>query len=227
MKSLYNIKHHLKIALGLTVVLVCIILTSWVEKENLDTIKSSFSSIYADRLIPATDIFFISDYLYEKRLNVQALLLSADSEAKASDIQGLKTQNKAVDSLLAKYRETYLVENESTCLRDLTQKWEAYKAHEAKVLDLAMNSQKAEAYALFETRGNDIFKVIITDLRQLTKIQSKVGTDLMNTSKSSIASTNLMYIFQFGVVIIIALIVNAFLLTSKVIKKADQNFHLN
>lgn len=227
MKSLYNIKHHLKIALGLTVVLICIILTSLVEKENLETIKSSFSSIYADRLIPATDIFFISDYLYEKRLRVQALLLSAESEANVSDIQYLKAQNKAVDSLLAKYRETYLVENESTCLAELSQKWEAYKAHEENVLDLAMNSRKAEAYELFKTKGNEIFKVIVTDLRQLTKIQSKVGTDLMNTSKSSIASTHLMFALQFGVVIIIALIVNAFLLTSKVIKKADQNFHLN
>jgi hypothetical protein len=227
MKSLYNIKHHLKIALGLTVVLICIILTSLVEKENLNTLDQSFSSIYADRLIPATDIFFISDYLYEKRLKVQSLLLSAENEADASDVQSLKAQNKAVDSLLAKYRETYLVENESTCLADLTQKWEAYKAHEENVLDLAMNSHKAEAYALFRTKGNDIFKVIMTDLRQLTKIQSKVGTDLMQTSKSSIASTHLMFVLQVGVVIIVALIVNAILLTSKVIKRADQNFHLN
>ncbi|WPP50719.1 MCP four helix bundle domain-containing protein [Catalinimonas niigatensis] len=227
MKSLYNIKHHLKIALGLTVVLICIILTSLVEKENLNTLDQSFSSIYADRLIPATDIFYISDHLYEKRLKVQSLLLSVESETQASDVQDLKRQNKAVDSLLAKYRETYLVENESTCLEDLTQKWEAYKSHEENVLNLAMNSQKTEAYDLFKTRGNDIFRVIITDLHKLTSIQSKVGTDLMNTSKSSIASTHLMFVLQVGVVIIIALIVNAILLTSKVIRRSDQNFHLN
>lgn len=225
MKSLYHIKNHIKISLGLFVLLVTIILTSLVEKQNLKIIDQSFSSIFADRLIPATDIFFITDQLYERRLQLQSFLLAPEG-AKAHTPE-LKGENNFIDSLLNKYEDTYLVENEVVCLKGLLEKWEQYKTQEETILTLAGDNQQAEAIALFNATENNLFKSMIMDLHLLTKIQSQVGQDLTQVSKSNISSSNSIFDLQFGITIIIALVCNGFLFARKVMQQPFQKFNLN
>lgn len=227
MKSLYNIKNHLKISLGLLVMMVSIILTSLLEKENLEEIDHNFSSMFADRLIPATDIFYIVDHLYEKRLKFQAFLLSEESGSSEEYITYLKEQNRFVDSLLDKYQKTYLVESELHRLNNLFQTWKTYKTHEENVLQLAMNGDKAKAYDMFNTTGNDLFRSITGDLQRLANIQSQVGADLMDVSKASISSTHILFGLQLVLAIVIGLVINGFLFTARVINQPNQNFHLN
>ncbi len=198
-------------------------LFSFLEKQHLRSIDEGFSSMFADRLVPATDMFFIADQLYERRMMLQSFLLSADK----TKMPSLREQYEPIDSLLAKYQETYLVEDEVVCLNTLITKWRTYQVLEARILALASQNSKDQAYLLFDTEGRELFRSIITDLEQLTRIQSRVGENLMDTSKSNIASTNSILTIQSAIILIVALIVNIFLLASRAIDQPGQKFHLN
>lgn len=225
MKDLFYVTNHVKIALGLFVLLSIIVLTSLLEKQKLKTVERNVLSIFADRLVPATDIFFISDQLYKRRLSLQNFILSPESV----DINSLsnKSQEKVIDSLLQKYQKTYLIESEEVCLKDLTNKWEEYKVQEENILNLSKNNQHVEAKAVFNSRSKMLFNRIITDLQLLTTIQSSVGEDLTDTSRSSIVSADSIFALQISITIIIGLICNGFLLTSRIPKHPNQKFHLN
>lgn len=226
MKSLYNIKNHLKLSLGLFVLLLTFIFTSFLEQQKLKEIEQRFLSIFADRLVPATDLFFISDQLYERRLKFQAYLLEQEGGSRLPPFQ-LKEQTGIIDSLLLKYENTYLVENEEVCLNSFRRKWKEYKAGETEILKLASENRKQEALAKFRSAETTNFKSMIVDLHLLTKIQSQVGEDLTRSSKSSVSGSNSIFALQFGITIIIALICNGLLLANKGIKQPGQKFHLN
>lgn len=226
MKSLYNIKNHLKLSLGLFVLLLAFLFTSFLEQQKLKEIEERFLSIFADRLVPATDLFFISDQLYERRLNLQAYLLEQEREMPVPPVE-LKEQADIIDSLLLKYENTFLVENEEVCLNSLRRKWKDYKAGETEILKLASENRKKEALALFRSAESANFKSMIVDLHLLTKIQSQVGEDLTMSSKISVSGSNSIFALQFGITIIIALICNGLLMANKVIRQPKQKFHLN
>lgn len=223
MNILSNARSSFKICLTLTVLLTSLILTSFFEKQHLKSIDECFSSIFADRLVPATDMFLIADQLYQKRMMLQSFLLASEE----TELIPLQEQNLSIDSLLAKYKETYLVNDEVVCLKTLIAKWKAYQIHEAKILALMSHQDRDQALLLFNTTGKDLFSSIIADLEQLTRIQSQVGANLMDTSKSNIASTNSLLTFQSSIIIIVALITNFFLLTAKAVVQPGQKFHLN
>lgn len=223
MKILYSLKNNFKIALTLTVLLVCLILTSQLEKQHLKEIDKGFSSMFADRLVPATDMFSIADQLYERRMLLQSYLLAAEK----TPMPPLEEEYKPIDSLLAKYRETYLVEEEVVCFETLMAKWSAYKHHETKIIALTGRHSNDQAILLFNTEGQDLFRSIIADLEKLSRIQSQVGENLMASSRSNIASTHSLLSIQSAIIIIVALITNIFLLASKAIVQPKQKFHLN
>jgi hypothetical protein len=223
MRVLYSLKNNFKIALALTTLLVALMLSGYFEKHYLKSIDQGFSSMFADRLVPATDMFLIADQFYERRMLLQAFLLSPEEVP----MPLLCEQQESIDFLLAKYQATYLVEEETVCLTSLVAKWKAYQEQEARILALASQHNTAGAILLFSTEGKELFRSIITDLEQLTRIQSQVGKNLMDSSKSNIASTNSILSFQSALIIIVALIINIFLLASKALVRPQQKFHLN
>ncbi len=227
-KNYFRFKNQLSISLSLFILTIGIVFTIFCEKQNLKTIDESFSSIYADRLIPATDIFFITDQLYDRRLKLQSFLLSTEENPSAVNIKNLEEQNRFVDSLFSKYQGTFLVESEVVCLKNLTRKWEKYKAYEENILNMALHNDNSEAYLLFNTTDGELFKSIIKDLHLLTQIQSQVGEDLMDTSKTSISSTYSIFALQFAIIImILSIIIKSLFIASRFIKIPEQKFHLN
>lgn len=227
MKRLYNMTQadRWKLILLLSAILVIIITTGMVERYKLDRIHSGFSSIYSDRLIPATDIYYISDHLYEKRFLLDEFL------AGSADISGFEKRfekrNFSIDSLLSRYEKTYLVKEESKYLFHLKKDLADYGQIEEKVVDLTVEGFGAEAKKLFEGKGRDEFHEIIQNLHHLAGIQSTVGKELIMKSNADFASTNLLSYLRYSISMIIGIAIMVLVQASRVVRQPHQKFNLN
>ena len=227
MKWVFAIQQKHKVALLLGCILCIVILTTIVERINMGDINRSFTSIYNDRLIPATEMFYLSENLYSKRLLMEKFLLSPEENQTGELRKNLDAHNQNIDSLIEEYEKTYLVDNESKYLTAFKNKIAEYAKIEQKVMKLSESGSKEEGVEIFENQGAALFQSTIQNLHQLTQIQSTVGKELIAETQSAMASTNILSHLQIALAFIICVIIQVLLLTSTVINKQKQPFHLN
>ena len=227
MKWVFAIQQKHKVAILLGCILCIVILTTIMERINMGDIDQSFTSIYNDRLIPATEMFYLSENMYSKRLLMEKFLLSPEENQTGEIREKLIIHNQNIDSLIEEYEKTYLVYNESKYLKAFKNKMAEYTQIEQAVLDLSKNGAKAAGVEIFENQGAALFQSTIQNLHQLTQIQSTVGKELIAETQSAMASTNILSHLQIALAFIICVIIQVLLLTSTVINKQKQPFHLN
>ncbi|MFD1140552.1 MCP four helix bundle domain-containing protein [Larkinella insperata] len=227
MKWSFIIQQKLKAAVLLTSIMALVVLCSFLSKNAIKHINTSFSSIYQDRLIPAVDMVYLSENLYTKRLSLEKYLLSDTDLTLAQVSQQLQKQDHAIDSLLSDVEKTFLVAEEAKNLHTFKDRVKAYTVLEARILRLSQTGQKAAGSALFNGRGAAMFQESIQCLNALTRIQSTVGRSLMKESQSESSQFNLLSSLQIGVAIVIGLVVLGLIYNSKMVNHEKQPFHLN
>ena len=57
----------MKIAGLLFCIMACTLLIRFLEDKSVKNMNKSFVSMYNDRLIPATDLFFVAEHTYQKK----------------------------------------------------------------------------------------------------------------------------------------------------------------
>src|SRR5690606_13051798 len=94
MKRFFQVKVRFKICCAFIIIIVLVLLNNLRERRNMSRLDNSISSIYKDRLLPATYLHRIANHLYEGRLT------------------GNDGRRLAIDSLVALYETTYLTPDE-------------------------------------------------------------------------------------------------------------------
>ncbi|WP_420149158.1 MCP four helix bundle domain-containing protein [Spirosoma sp.] len=227
MKWSFVIQQKLKAALLLTGLMAVIILTTLVATHNIRGIDRSSTSMYQDRLVPAISIVYLSENLYKKRLLVENYLLS---EARATPVEireQLKAYNTTIDSLIYDFEKTYLVREESRSLHAFKACLSVYASMEQTILQLSETGNREASHALFERQSSATFQQSITLLNELIKIQSIVGQELFNNSRSEASQFSIISTVQIGISIIIGLIILGLIHNAKLIDQDRQPFHLN
>lgn len=224
MKFAHSIKQKTKVAVLLFCIMVCTILIRILEDHSIKNMGNAFTSLYNDRLIPATDLFYISESIYAKRFLVDSHLNSAEVDATLA--QKLAKQNTNIDLLLKKYEQTYLVKLEKNQLKQLKTKLIENKAIEKTILQIPSNAT-TETKLNFNKIASQSYQEIFENLTALTKIQTKVGEELIKESKSIIAGSNLYSNIQLVLAVVIGVLIVSIMFTSNVIKVKQENFNLN
>ena len=219
MKWSFVIRQKLKAALLLSGIMAFIILGSLISQSSMKGIDKSFSSIYQDRLIPATTIIYLTENLYGKRLSLEKFLLSDDLRTSHEISSGLRLHDSHIDSLISAFEKTYLVDQEAKSLAAFKNRVEEYVLLEKMILNLHASGHVDAGKKLFEGAGASTFQSTISNLNELTSIQSNVGQELMKESKSDMASFGLISFLQIALAIIIGLIVLVLIQNSKIINK--------
>ncbi|WP_254411066.1 MCP four helix bundle domain-containing protein [Dyadobacter diqingensis] len=233
MKWSFVIQQKLKASLLLGGIMLVIVLGTLLSRRNIDGIDKSFSSIYKDRLIPATTIIYLTENLYGKRLSLEKFLLKPDTNDKGKISALLATHDKSIDSLIRAFEKTYLVDREAKSLAAFKNRVEEYGLLEKMILNLHASGHSEEGKVLFEGAGASTFQSTLNNLNDLTEIQSVIGDELVKESKSDFASYAMISFLQVALAIIIGLIILVFIQNSKVINKPKvtkdkgQHFHLN
>ncbi|PSR53594.1 hypothetical protein AHMF7605_08665 [Adhaeribacter arboris] len=226
MQYLYRIHRKAKPALLLLVVVAIILGSSFIEKSLIKDMNTSVSSIYKDRLIPASELFHLNDLMYNKRLILEKYLEQPSPENTLPTEQQLAIYTSQIHSLIQKFETTYLVDEENKTFQEFKENMNRYNTLEKKLLthtDLATSAPASEK----EIAG--VFTQIHQKLVALSDIQVKVGEELVNSSEAANGSARILSNLQIAIVLIITLVIQQALLmdSNPLIPKNLKNFRLN
>lgn len=224
MKFAHSIKQKTKVAVLLFCIMVCTIFIRILEDQSIKNMGKSFTSLYNDRLIPATDLFYISELIYAKRYLIDKHLNAYSKDNSLH--QKLVNHDAKIDLLLKKYEQTFLVTTEKEHLSILKNELLHNKKIEKTIVNTSI-SAPAETKLIFNNIANGSYLKIFKHLTALTKIQSKVGEELIKESKSIIARSNIYANMQLALAVVIGVLIVSIMLASKVIKIKNEKFNLN
>lgn len=228
MKFAYSLKQKTKIAILLFLIMACTILIRLLEDRSIKNMEKAFTSLYNDRLVPATDIFYISEKLYAKRFLLETFVYSDQNKLSVQQLNvKLKTYDKHIDTLLAKYEKTFLVKNEKNHLTELKVKLLENKVLEKSMLLNANSLDKTSLRRLYDSSAEKSFLDISNTLSQLTKVQTVVGEQLKEESQKIVRGTNLYSTLQLLIAIVIGALIVSILAASNVMNIRNDNFNLN
>ncbi len=175
-----------KAAAVLIVVMALLLFSNLTDRRSFRNVRDSFSSIYNDRLMPATYIFSMSDHLYQSRL-----LMEADRENPLLE-EELLVHDEIIATLISNYETTYLTEEES-------KQWASFKTHLYAYNRLRTDpSQERITTAHF----NDALHC----LNALSQIQVGEGSALHTHSRAIIDGTNAFSDFEISLVMVLGVI---------------------
>ncbi|MBB2146263.1 hypothetical protein GM921_12250 [Pedobacter sp. LMG 31464] len=220
MKIAFSIQQKSKIALLLFCIMACTILIRFLEDKSMKSMNNAFVSLYNDRLVPATDLFHVSELLFDKKdvLEKHHRLAVSETEqtAKLLSIQDFK-----IDSVLKKYEQTFLVTNEKNHLQQLKEKLIAHQQLEKQLISTTKSNE-----ITFEQLNNS-YKGILQNLSLLTKTQIEVGKELIKESQSLFAGSKIYSAIQFALAIVIGVLIVSIIFASNVMKVKQDKFNLN
>ncbi|HEY0054451.1 MAG TPA: MCP four helix bundle domain-containing protein [Pedobacter sp.] len=226
MKWTFVIHQKLKVAVLLGVVMGAVVMFNIILQKNISNINNSVNSIYQDRLIPATDIFYLSENMHQRQSIIEQFLYR--NGAKVEELKALlHRHDQKMFSLIDKYEKTYLVKEESMSLKKFKQSIADYSRLENEVLALNDAGKDVDALRLYETAGRPSLESTITQLTNLTTIQSTVGEKLVNDTKGIVATSNFLSDLQMVLAIIIGLIITSLVVSSKIINQPQAKFRWN
>jgi hypothetical protein len=203
MKKTIQLKNRAKAAIVLLAIMCLVLLGNLAGRQNYSNLDRSISSIYKDRLMPATYIYEISDHLYQKRL--------LQEESNPKSMAGERSiHDKAIASLIHDYEQTFLTPEEKN-------QWDEFKQQLAAYNALALNSSMA---------SRQHFNEAMNRLHSLSRLQVGEGTELQKNAKAIISGSNIMSTFELSVLVILGF--SAIILISKPEKLGpSKNYSLN
>lgn len=227
MKWTFIIREKLKVAFLLAGIMLLIGLTNVMERRNMKNLDRSFSSIYYDRLIPATDIFYLTSNLYKRRMLMEQFLFTGQTASLNDLRKDLGNHSDSIMYLISKFEKTLLIKEESVYLTEFKRRVLHYNGVETRILDVWTQQSPQHARQLYEREGKNDLLSTIQYLEELTRIQSSVGLDLIQNSKGIASSSDTLMTLQIVVALIIGLLIHALIAASKITQQKNENFNLN
>ncbi|MBO9672268.1 MAG: MCP four helix bundle domain-containing protein [Sphingobacteriaceae bacterium] len=223
MKFAFSLKNKLKIAFLLLCIMCCTLLIRFLEDKSVEKINEAFISMYNDRLVPATDLYFIAENLYHKNAILQEAVFGNNISQGTTALVKMNKHNRNIDSVINKYELTLLVKQEKSFLNEFKKALLVQQGLEAKILNLA----GAEGRIVYESMGKNAADQTLAKLSALIKIQSKVGNDLIKGSKIFVSGTKVYSTLQVILAIVIGIMILAIISASNAVKIHSDKFNLN
>lgn len=224
MKFAFSIKNKLKTAFLLFCIMCCTLMIRFLEDKSVEKINDSFISMYNDRLVPATDLYFIAENLYYKNAILQEILLGNDAVQGSTLLVKMNKHNQKIDSVMSKYERTFLVRQEKSYLNELKNALLVQQHLETKMLN---GAGAEEGRTIYISTGKNAINQTLAKLSALIKIQSKVGNDLIKDSRIFVSGTKVYSTFQVVLAIMIGIMIVYIVSASNMVKITSDKFNLN
>ncbi len=164
-------------------------------KYNRSQMVSSFDTMYADRLIPASEIFHLSNLLYERSRMMENFRRNGDPGGVRLQLESNRHQ---MDSILHAYEQTYLVDEETRHIPVYKKSLAAYLDLENEIIHSG-NQNYAEL--------NNLLEKVYDELLVLGDIQLEVGRELARGHDSINGSMRLLDMLQTTLLLTLALLI--------------------
>ena len=229
MRFAYSIKQKTTIAMLLFCIMACTILIRFLEDKSVKSMNESFVSMYNDRLIPATDLFYLAENAHAKKSMIEDVLYTADKLSLNPIFfkEQLLAYNRAIDSLIKKYEKTFLVKQEKEKLVVLKNGFKNTGKIESRIATFIGAKDIDAARKLYEQEGRASSKWTIQEISELLKIQTQVGEELIKDSAFMVSGSKVYSAMQIALAIVIGILIVAIVFTSNVVKINNDKFNLN
>ena len=211
--------------IGLFLLVMLLVLGSSVlERRLMSKVTKSVSSLYQDRLLPATGLFELNNLLYAKQQLLLETYWAAPAAQRRQALRLLAGYNQQLSTIIEQHQATYLVREEKQVLRAFQARLDSYNALEAQLLTTDVPLTAAQV-AQVTQQG----KHLHAELSQLNQIQQRVGEQLSQSSLVTEGNAELLSNLTIALLLIFALAIQYALLTSRhpLVPKNMQNFRLN
>ncbi len=172
MKWAYHIRYKVKAAGLLAIIIAVILINNITEERKYKRLENSISSIYKDRLLPATYLYKLSNHLYQKQLAHEHDADYTTAQLNSKD----RSHDAAINMLVSDYEATFLTQEEQSY-------WQEFKTNLHTYNTLCTTGEVSN-----QTLSSQLNKAI-TPLNELTALQAGVGNDLQENSKAILGST--------------------------------------
>lgn len=226
MKWTFIIQQKVKVIVLLTSMIVLIGVTNYMEQQNIDRMHESFKSIYYDRLIPATEIFHMTQNLYNQRILMETALRSSQPVSPNLN-EALRNLTRNTDERIVSFEKTFLVQHESYALVAFKRGMHDYETIEAEIVKTLLAGHREKALEIYYQRLRPKFSQTLRELEDLSSIQTSVGKDILEQSRSTLSNSNLILILQIVTAIIIGVMTHGLIIASRMANVNVNNFHLN
>jgi hypothetical protein len=217
MNILYNIRQKGRISILMIAVFFLVAFSSYIYNKNINQMGDLSSEMYSDRLIAQDYIYKFGKILYERKLMI------ANQNAIHID-SVFKHDRTGILTLLNNYGKTKLTKNEKIQFQEFEKNVLLMMNFEHKYLlgntkDLNSNILKLQNKAL---------NTSLAQLDKLAEIQISTGKQLNEASIRIVSFSFLLNQFDWAIIIIIGLIIQVIIFTSKsAVPKEAQNHFLN
>ncbi len=216
----YSIQQKTTAAILLTVVVAVVFVINRLESNKINELGTSMNSVYEDRLLVENYIFRLSGLLYEKKILLDQCT-SAKPTAELTRI--LSNQNTDIEELVDHYSLTYLTKQEAMLFNMFKKEIAKIEREECQFLKSTAEGHNGNQVALTNN-----FYSATSLLRELSNLQVNVGRSANERSKQLVAGTNLLTHFELAMLVVIGLLVQALLFSSKsASRQAGSNPMLN
>jgi hypothetical protein len=226
MKWTFIIQQKIKVIVLLTSMIALIGVTNYLEHQNIDQIDESFNSIYYDRLIPATELLHMTQNLYKQRMLMESALLSTQPVPQHLD-KALDDLTRNTEERIINFEKTFMVKHESYALVSFKRGMHEYETIEEEVVNALHAGHTGKAREIYYERLRPKFSQTLSKLEDLSSIQTSVGKDILEQSRSTISNSSLILTLQIVTAIIIGVMTHALIIASRMVNVNANNFHLN
>lgn len=222
MKWAFFFRSRFAAAALLAATFLVVVIKNIIDTRNVSQLRSSFASVYEDRLLPESYIYRLSEHLWQKKMLIDNCKTAEDFNAITAEISA---HNTDMHHLLVDYGRTRLTLNEDaffTSLKKVLCQIEESEQALGDVTKFAWQlAARRDAYDQQFAQASHV-------LHHLSGIQIQVAKELDDHSKKIVAGSSILSHLEVGLLIGVGLIIQALLFASKsVIPKQQQRASLN
>ncbi|KOY85217.1 hypothetical protein AD998_02770 [bacterium 336/3] len=193
-----------------TGVVIIIMIVSLVGITGINRMAEDVNALYYDRLYPAVEMAQITEKLYENRLFLEENLNTEELETQQELIMGITKNNKKIDSLISKYAESHLVDDENKNLLIYRTEISKYRHLEKEIIMLSKTDVEG-AKMLFSRESSEEFRNMIEPIHKMTNIQLKIGQELREDSLSEAKGIRLALYLSMGIILVLFIVLAGWL----------------
>ncbi len=184
----------MRLAALLLVIALSIVASKIGEDHFIQTLRKDCNSLFADRLLPATTLFELSDAIYQKRdVLIEHLRRGAGGD---EDLRyRLGAHDTSIEHHIVAIEKTYLVADEVRLLHQLRESLKKYAEVERQLIAQRKAGQQADNLDELAQAFDELRK----ELLNLTRVQESVGQQLKVDSLSSAGQVTTLLYFQLGI----------------------------
>lgn len=221
MKWSIGTKQKIKTAWLFAFVFILILMKNLLDKKNVSDLGDTFAAVYEDRLLAESYLFKISDQLYRKKI----LLEKAYKNSTKLGPEIVEEAEKKILALVADFEKTKFTKAESRVFKTMKENIAELHEYEDR---LSRESSMGIHDVGLKNIVDDHFYQTVQSLHNLSEIQLDEGKDLNEDSRKIIAGNTILTNFEFGLLILVGILVQALIFASKAIfPKTLQNHHMN